>query len=370
MDGNNCLLIHLPLTRNFKLMQSLKKLAPPLVPLSFSLLSALVSMVGVFPPSYAVAQTSYSAIKNAGGKCMDVQNGYVSKDGTPIQIWDCNNTTAQQWQVSGETIRNAGGKCLDIQSGAIFNEGQPVWTYGCNATNAQRWIFTSSGEIRNPVSNKCLDVKNGWIGTSGTTLQIYSCNGTPAQKWSVASVSPPPVNTATTPLSSSYMKNLTQGFGGWNAKFGGYHTGYDIATANSNPSVYAIADGEVVYNATSSGNYVTKYRKYWNGFVIIKHGNFYAYYGHLNSPLSNGSKVSKGSSIGSVRDAYSCKASIDKSGECKTNSGSDGSALYTGNNHLHISISTGTNWVREGWGYQTSLSRLNQFVNPAKYIGL
>ena len=165
-------------------MQSLKNFAPPIVPLSFSLLSTLVSMVSVFPPSYAVAQTSYSAIKNAGGKCMDVQNGYVSKDGTLIQIWDCNNTPAQQWQISGETIRNAGGKCLDIQSGAIFNEGQPVWLYGCNGTNAQRWVLTSSGEIRNPVSNKCLDVKNGWIGTSGTPLQIYSCNGTPAQKWS------------------------------------------------------------------------------------------------------------------------------------------------------------------------------------------
>lgn len=168
-------------------MQSLKKIAPPLVPFLFSLFSVLVSMVGMFPPSYAVAQNSYSAIKNAGGKCMDVQNGYVSKDGTLIQIWDCNNTTAQQWQISGETIRNAGGKCLDIQSGAIFNEGQPVWLYGCNNTNAQRWIVTSSGEIRNPVSNKCLDVKNGWIGTSGTPLQIYSCNGTPAQKWSAVS---------------------------------------------------------------------------------------------------------------------------------------------------------------------------------------
>jgi len=138
----------------------------------------------MFSPSFVEAQTSYNAIKNVGGKCLDVQNGYVYTNGTPTQIWECNGTTAPQWQVSGETIRNAAGKCLDIQSGQIFTDGQLVWLYECNGTNAQRWTISSSGEIRNPVSQKCLDVRNGWIGTIGTPIQIYSCNGTNAQKWS------------------------------------------------------------------------------------------------------------------------------------------------------------------------------------------
>ena len=159
-----------------------------LVPLSvLSLLSVFGSVLGMFSPSLVEAQTSYNAIKNVGGKCLDVQNGYVYTNGTGTQIWECNGTTAQQWQVSGETIRNAAGKCLDIQSGQIFTDGQLVWLYDCNGTNAQRWTINSSGEIRNPVSQKCLDVRNGWIGTIGTPIQIYSCNGTNAQKWSANS---------------------------------------------------------------------------------------------------------------------------------------------------------------------------------------
>ncbi len=170
-------------------MQSHKKQSRlSLVPLSaLSVLSVFGSVLGMISPSLVEAQTSNNAIKNVGGKCLDVQNGYVYTNGTATQIWECNGTTAQQWQVSGETIRNAAGKCLDIQSGQIFTDGQPVWIYDCNGTNAQRWTINSSGEIRNPVSQKCLDVRNGWISTIGTPIQIYSCNGTNAQKWSTNS---------------------------------------------------------------------------------------------------------------------------------------------------------------------------------------
>ena len=141
-------------------MQSQKKqFSLYLVSLSvLSLLSVFGSILGMFSPSFVEAQSSYNAIKNVGGKCLDVQNGYVYSNGTATQIWECNGTTAQQWQVSGETIRHAAGKCLDIQSGQIFTDGQPVWIYDCNGTNDQKWNISSSSEIRNPVSQKCLDV--------------------------------------------------------------------------------------------------------------------------------------------------------------------------------------------------------------------
>ena len=85
----------------------------------------------------------------------------------------------------------------------------------------------------------------------------------------------------------------------------------------------------------------------------MNHGNFYAYYGHLKSTLKIGEKVSKGKSIGTIRDAYD-----------------DENALDRGNNHLHISISTGAAWVQQGWGYQKTQSGLKQFVDPKSYIGL
>ena len=85
----------------------------------------------------------------------------------------------------------------------------------------------------------------------------------------------------------------------------------------------------------------------------MNHGGFYAYYGHLKSTLKIGDKVSKGKSIGTIRDAYDSDDALDR-----------------GNNHLHISISTGTAWERSGWGYQLTQEGLKQFADPKSYVGL
>ncbi|MBF0203031.1 MAG: M23 family metallopeptidase [Desulfamplus sp.] len=153
-----------------------------------------------------------------------------------------------------------------------------------------------------------------------------------------------------TPLASSYMSGSKIDFGVYIN--GGIHTGIDILTPNQNPSVYAIADGKVEYNTTSK-NYPTNADKYWNAFVVINHGNFYAYYGHLNSSLAVGSKVTKGNPIGTIRNAYNLKTN----------------ALWLSNNHLHISITVGK-LLNNSWGYQATQAGLSQFVNPKSYIGL
>lgn len=155
----------------------------------------------------------------------------------------------------------------------------------------------------------------------------------------------------TTPLEKHDMANIAQDFGNWNADFGGFHTGADIMTANDNPPVYALADGLVVWNCTESEKYTSNYTKYFNAFVIIGHGNFYAYYGHLKSILKIGDKVSKGKSIGTIRDAYDSE-----------------NVLNRDNNHLHLSISTGADWERSGWGYKLTQDGLKQFVDPKSKV--
>jgi murein DD-endopeptidase MepM/ murein hydrolase activator NlpD len=154
-------------------------------------------------------------------------------------------------------------------------------------------------------------------------------------------------------LESHYLQNFAQGFGLWNADFGGFHTGVDIMTAHDNPPVYALADGEVVWNCTESEKYTSDYTKYFNAFVIVNHGNFYAYYGHLKSTLKIGDSVSKGNSIGIIRDAYNSE-----------------NVLNRDNNHLHLSISTGDDWIQQGWGYQKTQDGLKQFIDPKSYVGL
>jgi len=122
-------------------------------------------------------------ITNAfNGLCLDVR-GANSANFTPVQVYTCNGTAAQQWSVvqAGSTL-HALGKCLDINGGGTAN-GTTVDLYDCNGTGAQVFIPQSNGSLRNPQSGRCLD-DTGW-GGSGTQAQIWDCSGNSNQHWSL-----------------------------------------------------------------------------------------------------------------------------------------------------------------------------------------
>ena len=121
------------------------------------------------------------AITGNGGKCVDV-NGANTADGTHVQLWTCNGTTAQQWTWNtGDSTIRALGKCMDITSGGTAN-GTKVQLWTCNGTGAQVWQSRSDGSLFNPQSGRCLD-DPAQNTTNGTQLQIYDCNSTVAQVW-------------------------------------------------------------------------------------------------------------------------------------------------------------------------------------------
>jgi hypothetical protein len=124
---------------------------------------------------------SGSQITGYGGLCVDVRSD-SNANSTPVQIYTCNGTTAQQWTVvqAGSTL-HALGKCMDIASGGTA-DGTKVQLYDCNNTAAQVFIPQSNGSLYNPQSNKCLDDPNSST-TPGTQLQIWDCNGGANQKW-------------------------------------------------------------------------------------------------------------------------------------------------------------------------------------------
>jgi hypothetical protein len=114
------------------------------------------------------------------GLCVDVR-GANSANFTPVQVYTCNSTNAQQWTVvqAGSTLQ-ALGKCMDINGGGTGN-GTTVDLYTCNNTGAQVFIPQSNGSLYNPQSNKCLDDTGN--GGSGTQLQIWDCSGNANQQW-------------------------------------------------------------------------------------------------------------------------------------------------------------------------------------------
>jgi chitinase len=120
-------------------------------------------------------------ITGYAGLCVDVRSA-SNANFTPVQVYTCNGTNAQQWTVSGSTLQ-ALGKCLDINGGGTSN-GTTVDLYDCNGTGAQVWQPQSGGALYNPQSAKCLD-DTGWSTTPGTQLQIWSCSGGANQSWTV-----------------------------------------------------------------------------------------------------------------------------------------------------------------------------------------
>lgn len=123
-------------------------------------------------------------ITGAAGRCVDVSLG-DSADRTPVQLWDCNRTNAQQWLRPGDNTLRAMGKCMDVADGATAN-GTLVQLYTCNSSGAQQWVPRADGTLFNPQSGRCLDTRDG-ATANGTRLQIYDCNGSAAQRWTLGS---------------------------------------------------------------------------------------------------------------------------------------------------------------------------------------
>ncbi|KAJ3557945.1 hypothetical protein NM688_g1200 [Phlebia brevispora] len=114
-------------------------------------------------------------------KCLDVQGDAVA-NGTPVQIYDCNGTGAQNWVLStGTTSVQLSGTnyCLDIGSPPANGVQMEIWQCESGLA-AQTWTYSS-----NTLANQgfCLDLTNGDT-TDGNIVQIWQCvAGNANQMW-------------------------------------------------------------------------------------------------------------------------------------------------------------------------------------------
>jgi hypothetical protein len=76
------------------------------------------------------------------GKCMDVRGG-TDADGTPVQLYTCNDTASQQWvyDTSARTLKSF-GKCLTASGGGTGN-GTKLELRGCDGGADQQWKIPS-----------------------------------------------------------------------------------------------------------------------------------------------------------------------------------------------------------------------------------
>jgi predicted chitinase len=145
-----------------------------------ALLAGLTAVVAMVALPALPAQAATGSITGIAGKCVDVA-GANSANGTAVQLYDCNGTGAQQWNVVGNGQIQALGKCLDVSGGGVAN-GTVVQLWDCNGSGAQNWTVSAANDIVNVAANKCLDA-SGNSSANGTRLQIWDCSGGANQKW-------------------------------------------------------------------------------------------------------------------------------------------------------------------------------------------
>ncbi|MGV9567088.1 ricin-type beta-trefoil lectin domain protein [Streptomyces sp. NPDC003480] len=128
-------------------------------------------------------------VPGAAGKCLDVAGGGKT-NGTPVQIYTCNGSDAQKWQLwgsenSGYRLMNPNSnmKCLDV-AGASSADGAKIQVRDCATSKAQFWAFDvrNPGALRNVATGKCLYLP-GFDNSRDAVLS--TSNGSSAQKFRV-----------------------------------------------------------------------------------------------------------------------------------------------------------------------------------------
>lgn len=139
------------------------------------LLVFVVSLISWFYLGVSHASALGSPITSGWpGYCLD---DYKDKQvsGNQVDLWSCNNTSAQDWQVNLTQIKHGDSFCLTADS---INK---VTISNCNQSANQVWLRDSSGFI-NPNLHKCLT-----SGSSGSDQQLSLTNCTnlssPSKSW-------------------------------------------------------------------------------------------------------------------------------------------------------------------------------------------
>jgi hypothetical protein len=155
--------------------------------------SFLVMALG-FSSAHAAVLVSFShfidsANFQVGEVCLQADN---SSNSTVAFARPCNGTFTQVWnwetfeiQGVGTSVGSGGvhRKCLDVRGGGRA-DGTPVQIFDCNGTGAQQWIYTGLGTIANLGSGKCLDLKTiNRFGFNEFQAVIQTCNNN--QNWGV-----------------------------------------------------------------------------------------------------------------------------------------------------------------------------------------
>ncbi|MET7280471.1 RICIN domain-containing protein [Kribbella sp. NPDC005582] len=151
-------------------------------------LVAITSTLGVPTATAATAGTI-----TIGSKCLDDAD-FGTANGTVIQLFTCNGSSAQAWTWNDDGTVRVFGKCLDI-TGASDATGALVQLYTCvPGVPQQLFKYLPDQTIYSVRSGKCLAVQGGAF-VNLARIGLAPCNpGEAAQRWGAATAPPPKYN--------------------------------------------------------------------------------------------------------------------------------------------------------------------------------
>ncbi|KAJ3555746.1 hypothetical protein NM688_g2403 [Phlebia brevispora] len=108
-------------------------------------------------------------------KCLDVESANYA-NGTPVDIYDCNGTGAQNWIINeGTTAVQVAGTNYCLDAGDSPENGTQMKIWECySGLAAQTWYYTSDNRISLQNQGFCLDLTNG-SSDDGNVMQIWEC---------------------------------------------------------------------------------------------------------------------------------------------------------------------------------------------------
>jgi hypothetical protein len=119
-------------------------------------------------------------LKGPEGKCLDDSGGSTT-NGNKIDIWTCNNTSAQKWTFASKEL-SVLGKCLADHD--YTGAGTKLVLWSCIGHKNEQWTHKSDGEYVLATNGLCLtDPSDSKV--NGTQVEIRACKDLKDQRWSL-----------------------------------------------------------------------------------------------------------------------------------------------------------------------------------------
>ncbi|MEV6006928.1 endo-1,4-beta-xylanase [Streptomyces sp. NPDC051976] len=138
-----------------------------------------------------VSGTVYTLGNAAGGRVLDVPGGQTG-NGTPLEVWDANGGTNQQWRAAQNsdgsyTLTNVATNRVLDEPGSQTANGTRMEIWDANGGANQHWRAAQNSDgsytLTNVASGRVLEIPGGQTA-NGTAVQIWDAAGGSNQHWS------------------------------------------------------------------------------------------------------------------------------------------------------------------------------------------